>query len=66
MAYLAHEFGGFHFSSSGNDLALTDPLGLSCHGEGILQVIAEDDIFDEHGLNHDTPAGSHLLDDFGG
>lgn len=28
-----------------------------------MQLIAEDDVFDKHGFNLDTPAGGNLLDD---
>ena len=60
---LAHQLGGLDFGASSDDLALTDPLGLRGHGERVLQVAAEDDVLDEHGLDLDTPAGCHLLDD---
>lgn len=60
--YLAHQLGRLDLGASGNNLALTDSLGLSGHGERILEVVAEDDVLDEHGLDLDTPAGGHLLD----
>lgn len=62
MTYLTHQLGRFDFSASSNDLALTNPLGLSSHGKRILQLITEDDILDQHGLHQDTPVGSHILD----
>lgn len=62
---LAHQFGGFNLSTGRDDLALTNPLGLSGHGERILQVVAKDDVLDEHRLNLDTPARGNLFDDLG-
>lgn len=62
--YLAHEFGRLDFRTSGNNLTLTDTLGLGGHGQGVLEVIAKDDVLDKHGLNVDTPADGHFLDDF--
>lgn len=59
---LTHQLGRLDLGAGGDDLALTDSLGLSSHGERILQIIAEDDILDEHGLNLDTPARGDLLD----
>ena len=47
----------------GNDLALTDTLALGGHGEGFLELLAEDDVLDEHALNLDTPPGGHVLND---
>lgn len=47
----------------GDNLAFTDTLALSSHGEGFLQFLAEDDVLDQHALNGDTPSGSDILDD---
>lgn len=60
---LTHQLGGFHLSTGRDDLALTNALRLSGHGERILQVITEDDVLDEHRLDLDTPAGGNLFDD---
>ena len=48
VIYLTHQFGRLHLGTGSDDFALTDPLGLSRHGERVLQLIAEDDVFDEH------------------
>lgn len=61
--YLTHQLGRLDLRARGDDLALTDALGLRGHGERVLQVIAEDDVLDEHGLDLDAPARSHLFDD---
>jgi hypothetical protein len=53
-----------YLSLSGDNLALTDTLALSSHGERLLQFLAENDILDEHALNLDTPSGSDILNDF--
>lgn len=62
---LAHQLGRFDLSAGGDNLALTNSLGLSSHRERILQIVAEDNVLDEHGLNLDTPARSDFLDDLG-
>ncbi len=53
---LSHELGGLHLGASGNDLGLSDTLGLRGHGEGVLQLVAEDDVLDEHTLDLYTPS----------
>ena len=60
---LSHELGGFDFSASSDDLGFTDTLRLSSHRKGVLEIVAEDDVFDEHGLDLDTPTHCHVLDD---
>ena len=60
---LSHKLGGFHFSASSDDLGFTDTLRLSSHRKGVLEIVAEDDVFDEHGLDLDTPAHCDVLDD---
>lgn len=52
-----------NLSLGGDDLAFTDTLALGSHGQRLLQLLAEDDILDEHRLNLDTPAGRDVLDD---
>lgn len=52
-----------NLSLGGNDLALTNTLCGSCHRQRFLQVLAENDILDEHALNLDTPTSGDLLDD---
>lgn len=61
--YLTHQFGRLDFGASGNDLALTNPLRLRSHRQRVLQVVAENDIFDQHGFDLDTPARRDILDD---
>ena len=61
--YLTHQLVRFDLGTSTNNLALTDPLRLGSHGKRVLQLIAEDDILDQHGLYQDTPGSSHFLDD---
>lgn len=48
----------------GDNFALTNSLALGSHGERVLQVLAKDDVLDEHALNLDTPAGGDILNDF--
>lgn len=54
---------GTYLSLGGNNLALSDTLALSSHGKRLLELLAEDDVFDKHALDLDTPAGSNVLDD---
>lgn len=61
---LAHKLRTLHLRSRRNDLRLTRPLALSGHGERVLQVLAEDDVLDEHALDLRAPAGGSLFDDF--
>lgn len=61
---LAHELGGFDFGAGGDDLGLADTLRLGGHAEGVLELVAEDDVFDEHALDLDAPAGGNVFDDF--
>lgn len=51
-----------NLSLGGNDLAFTNTLALGGHGQRLLQLLAEDDVLDEHGLDLDTPAGGDILD----
>ena len=46
----------------GNDLAFTDTLALSSHGQRLLQLLAEDNVLDKHALYLDAPAGGDVLD----
>jgi len=59
---LAHEFGGLDLGACGDDFALSDPLGLGGHGEGVLEFVAEDDVLDQHALDLHTPARGDVLD----
>ena len=61
---LAHELRGFDFGAGGDDLGFSDPLRLGGHAEGVLQLVAEDDVFDEHALDLDAPARGDVFDDF--
>lgn len=60
---LAHEFRGLDFGAGGDDFGLADSLGLGGHAEGVLQLVAEDDVFDEHALDLDAPASGDVFDD---
>ncbi len=53
--------GNTHLSLGRNDLGLADPLALGRHGERLLQLLAEDNVLDQHALDLDTPAGSDVL-----
>jgi hypothetical protein len=64
ISSLAHQFGRLDLSARSNDLSFTRPLGLSGHGERILQLLAKDYILDEHGLDFDAPARCGFFDDF--
>jgi len=59
---LAHKLSGFDFGASSNNLRLSDTLGLSGHGERVLELVAEDDILDQHALDLNTPAGCDIFD----
>ena len=61
---LAHELRGFDFCAGGDDLGFSDPLRLGGHAEGVLELVAEDDVFDEHALDLDAPARGDVFDDF--
>lgn len=61
-AYLTHQLGRLDFSPSSNNLTLTNPLRLSSHGERVLQLIAKNDVLDQHRLNQDTPGSSNIFD----
>ena len=60
---LAHELRALYFGAGGDNLGLTGTLGLGGHGERILQVLVENQVLDEHGLDFNTPSGGRLLDD---
>lgn len=61
---LAHELRGLDFGSGGDDLGFSGSLGLRGHGERVLQILVEDQVLDEHGLDFYTPTSSGLFDDF--
>lgn len=76
---LTHKLGGFdlvllagvgvsgntvtYLSLGGNDLAFTDTLALSGHGERLLQLLAENNVLDEHALDLNTPSSGDILND---
>ena len=60
---LAHEFGGLDFGPGGDDLGLSDPLALRRHGQRLLELVAEDDVFDQHALDLHAPTLGHILYD---
>ena len=60
---LSHQLGGLDFGAGGDDFGFSDPFALGGHGEGILQLGAEDDVFDEHGFDLDAPARGDVFDD---
>jgi len=61
---LAHQFSGLDFGAGGNNFRLSDTLGLGGHAEGVLELVAEDDVLDQHALDLDTPARGDVFDDF--
>lgn len=61
---LAHELRGLDLGARRDDFGLADTLGLRGHGEGVLQLGAEDYIFDQHRLDLHAPAGGDVFDDF--
>ena len=61
---LAHQFCGLDFSAGGDDFGFTDTFALCGHGEGVLEFGGEDDVFDEHAFDLDTPARGDVFDDF--
>ena len=60
---LAHELGALDLGLGGDDLALADALALGRHRQRVLELLAEDDILDEHTLDLHAPAGGDVLDD---
>jgi hypothetical protein len=60
---LPHKFCGLDFGTGSDDLCFSGTLALRSHGERVLEVLAEDDVLDEHGFNLDTPTQSSLFDD---
>ena len=64
--YLTHQLGRFNFGASGNDLTLTNSLRLGRHGKRVLQIVAENNILDEHGLDLHTPPSCYVFDDLRG
>ncbi len=50
---------GTYLSLGNNDLALSHALALSSHGQGFLELGAEDHVLDEHGLDLHAPAGGN-------
>ena len=60
---LAHQFRALDLGARGDDFGFSDPLALRGHGEGVLEFVAEDDVFDEHGFDLDAPAGRNVFDD---
>ena len=58
---LSHQLGRFDLGTCCNDLGFANTFRLGRHGERILQVVAEDDVLDEHALDPDTPAGRDVF-----
>jgi hypothetical protein len=54
--------GGSHLGLGRDNLALSNPLALGRHRQGLLELLAEDNILDKHALNLDTPACGDILD----
>lgn len=63
MAGTARGANGTNLSLGSDNLALTNPLALGGHGQRLLQLLAENDILDEHALDLYTPPGGNVLDD---
>lgn len=61
---LSHQFGALDFGAGLDDLCLTGSLALGGHGQRVLELLAEDDVLDQHTFYGDTPAGCCLFDDF--
>ena len=64
ISSLSHQFSGLDFGACGDDLGFSDALGLGGHREGVLELVGEDYVFYEHGLDLDAPAGGNVFDDF--
>ena len=60
---MPHELGGLDLGPGGNDLGLSDPLGLRSHAERVLQLVAEDHVLDQHAFDLHAPAHGDVLDD---
>ena len=52
-----------YLSLGGDNLGFTNTLALGSHGEGLLELLAKDDVLDQHALDLDTPASGDVLDD---
>lgn len=63
ISSLAHEFRALHFRARSDDLRFSDPLRLRSHGQGILQLVGENHVLDEHTLDLDAPPGGDVFDD---
>lgn len=63
ISSLAHELRALDLGARGDDLGLSDPLGLSGHRQRVLQLVVEDDVLDQHAFNLYAPAGSDVFDD---
>ena len=59
---LAHKLGGLDLCAGGNDFGLSDTLTLGGHRQGVLELIGEDDVLDQHALDLNTPTGCDVLD----
>lgn len=58
-----HESSSVNLGPSGDDLGLSNSLGLGSGRERLLKVLREQKILDEDRLNADSPVGSRSLDD---
>ena len=63
ISSLAHQLRGLDFGARGNDLGFSGALALRGHGQRVLQVLAEDDVLDQHALDGGAPARRGLFDD---
>lgn len=63
ISSLPHQLRTLDLGTCGDNLGFSDTLGLCGHGEGVLQLVGEDDVFDEHGFDLDAPAGRDVFDD---
>lgn len=64
ISSLAHKLRGLDFGAGRDDLGLAGALALRGHGQRVLQVLAEDDVLDQHALDLRAPASGGLFDDF--
>lgn len=61
---LAHELGALDLCAGGNDFGLACALALRSHGKRVLQLLAEDDVLDQHALDRAAPTRGRVFDDF--
>lgn len=53
---LPHQLGALNLGAGSDDFGFSNTLALGSHRERVLELGAEDDVLDEHGLDLDAPA----------